>query len=103
MDKVRRVLVYICKDRAVPHRAQFVQVSFSYNGGMFLYLLLDHVYLPGIISCQSVTGEFIRHRDDEAEVNCSLEKNQFLLFRADKSHGIPLKVKLTPLMLLFTF
>lgn len=28
MDKMRRILVYVCKDGAAPQRAQFVQVSF---------------------------------------------------------------------------
>lgn len=27
MDKVRRILVYVCKERAAPRRAQFVQVG----------------------------------------------------------------------------
>lgn len=27
MDKVRKILVYVCKDRAAPQRAQFVQVG----------------------------------------------------------------------------
>ena len=29
MDKMRRILVYVCKDGAAPQRAQFVQVSFN--------------------------------------------------------------------------
>ncbi|XP_071324927.1 nucleoside diphosphate-linked moiety X motif 17 [Trachinotus anak] len=64
MDKVRRILVHVCKDRAAPRRAQFVQ---------------------------SITGHFVDGGDDEVEVNCSLEKNQFLLFRGDKGRGVPLK------------
>ncbi|XP_026227364.1 nucleoside diphosphate-linked moiety X motif 17 [Anabas testudineus] len=64
MDKVRRILVYVCKERAAPQRAQFVQ---------------------------SITGQFSDGGDDEVEVNCSLEKNQFILFRGDKGRRIPLK------------
>ncbi|XP_039972544.1 nucleoside diphosphate-linked moiety X motif 17 [Xiphias gladius] len=64
MDKVRRILVCVCKDRSAPQRAQFVQ---------------------------SITGHFVDGGDDEVEVNCSLEKNQFVLFRGDKGRGIPLK------------
>ncbi|XP_022617299.1 nucleoside diphosphate-linked moiety X motif 17 [Seriola dumerili] len=64
MDKVRRILVHVCKDRAASQRAQFVQ---------------------------SITGHFMDGGDDEVEVNCSLEKNQFILSRGDKGQGIPLK------------
>ncbi|XP_040899411.1 nucleoside diphosphate-linked moiety X motif 17 isoform X2 [Toxotes jaculatrix] len=64
MDKVRRILVYICKDRAAPQRAQFVQ---------------------------SITGHFTDGGDDEVEVNCTLEKNRFILFRGDKGQMIRLK------------
>ncbi|XP_045897782.1 nucleoside diphosphate-linked moiety X motif 17 [Micropterus dolomieu] len=64
MDKVRRILVYVCKERAAPQRAQFVQ---------------------------SITALFSDGGEDEVEVNCSLEKNQFILYRGDKGRGIPLK------------
>ncbi|XP_070768529.1 nucleoside diphosphate-linked moiety X motif 17 [Enoplosus armatus] len=64
MDKVRRILVHVCKERAAPQRAQFVQ---------------------------SITGHFSGCGDDEVEVNCSLEKNQFILYRGDEGRGIPLK------------
>ncbi|XP_038595610.1 nucleoside diphosphate-linked moiety X motif 17-like [Micropterus salmoides] len=64
MDKVRRILVYVCKERAAPQRAQFVQ---------------------------SITAHFSDGGEDEVEVNCSLEKNQFILYRGDKGRGIPLK------------
>ncbi|XP_036931636.1 nucleoside diphosphate-linked moiety X motif 17 [Acanthopagrus latus] len=64
MDKMRRILVYVCKDGAAPQRAQFVQ---------------------------SITGHFSDGGGDEVEVNCSLDKNQFILRRADRGRGIPLK------------
>ncbi|XP_041798827.1 nucleoside diphosphate-linked moiety X motif 17 isoform X2 [Chelmon rostratus] len=64
MDKVRRILVHVCKERAAPRRAQFVQ---------------------------SVTGHFSDGGADEVEVSCSLEKNQFVLYRGDKGRGTPLK------------
>ncbi|KAF3692469.1 Nucleoside diphosphate-linked moiety X motif 17 [Channa argus] len=64
MDKVRRILVYVCKEGAAPHQAQFVQ---------------------------SVTGQFSSSGEDEVEVNCSLEKNKFILFRGDKGQGVTLK------------
>ncbi|XP_074510515.1 nucleoside diphosphate-linked moiety X motif 17 [Sebastes fasciatus] len=64
MDKMRRILVHVCKDRAAPQRAHFVQ---------------------------SITGHFSDCGDDEVEVNCSLEKNQFVLYRGDKGQGTPLK------------
>lgn len=63
MDKVRRILVYVCKDRAAPQRAQFVQ---------------------------SITGHF-SDGDDEVNVSCSLEKNQFTLYRGDEGRGVCLK------------
>ncbi|XP_031164233.1 nucleoside diphosphate-linked moiety X motif 17 isoform X2 [Sander lucioperca] len=64
MDKMRRILVHVCKDRAAPQRAQFVQ---------------------------SITSHFGDRGDDEVEVNCSLEKNQFIISRAEKGQGTPLK------------
>uniref|UniRef100_A0A8C4GHT7 m7GpppN-mRNA hydrolase NUDT17 n=1 Tax=Dicentrarchus labrax TaxID=13489 RepID=A0A8C4GHT7_DICLA len=64
MDKVRRILVSVCRERAAPQRALFVQ---------------------------SVTGQFSDGGADEVEVNCSLEKNQFILYRGDKERGVPLK------------
>ncbi|XP_076592649.1 m7GpppN-mRNA hydrolase NUDT17 isoform X3 [Chaetodon auriga] len=64
MDKVRRVLVYVCKDRAAPQRAQFLQ---------------------------SVISHFSDCGGDEVEVSCSLDKNQFILYRGDKGRGTPLK------------
>ncbi|GAA6232409.1 nucleoside diphosphate-linked moiety X motif 17-like [Lates japonicus] len=64
MDKVRRILVCVCKERASPQRAPFVQ---------------------------SITGHFIDGGDDEVEVNCSLENNQFVVFRGEKGGGVPLK------------
>lgn len=63
MDKMRRILVHVCKERAAPERALFVQ---------------------------SITGHF-SDCGDEVEVTCSLEKNQFLLYRGDKGRGTPLK------------
>ncbi|KAM9352783.1 nucleoside diphosphate-linked moiety X motif 17 [Symphorus nematophorus] len=64
MDKVRRILVFVCKDRAAPQRAQFVQ---------------------------SITGHFSDGGADQVEVNWSLDKNQFILSRGDKGRGTPLK------------
>lgn len=64
MDKVRRILVYVCKDRASPRRAEFVQ---------------------------SITGHFSDGADDEVEVSCSLEKNHFVVSRGDGGRRIPLK------------
>ncbi|XP_022072300.1 nucleoside diphosphate-linked moiety X motif 17 [Acanthochromis polyacanthus] len=64
MDKVRRILVYVWKDRAAPQRAQFVQ---------------------------SITSHFADGSDDEVEVSCSLDKNQFVLYRGDAEPMIPLK------------
>lgn len=61
---MRRILVHVCKDRASPQRASFVQ---------------------------SVTGQFGDGGDDEVEVNCSLEKNQFILYRGDQNQRVPLK------------
>ncbi|XP_030581904.1 nucleoside diphosphate-linked moiety X motif 17-like [Archocentrus centrarchus] len=64
MDKVRKILVYVCKDRATPQRAQFVQ---------------------------SITGHFTDSADDEVEVSCTLEKNQFILYKGDRGQRVPLK------------
>nr|XP_043890540.1 nucleoside diphosphate-linked moiety X motif 17 isoform X1 [Solea senegalensis] len=60
MDTVRRILVYVCKDRASPQRAQFVQ---------------------------SVTGYFSDDGEDQVEVKCSLDKNRLVLFRGDRGQG----------------
>uniref|UniRef100_A0A671TVE6 m7GpppN-mRNA hydrolase NUDT17 n=1 Tax=Sparus aurata TaxID=8175 RepID=A0A671TVE6_SPAAU len=68
MDKMRRILVYVCKDGAAQQRAQFVQ---------------------------SITGHFSDGGGDEVEVNCSLDKNQFVLHRAERGRGIPLQVRRT--------
>uniref|UniRef100_UPI0037E9AE1E nucleoside diphosphate-linked moiety X motif 17 isoform X2 n=1 Tax=Semicossyphus pulcher TaxID=241346 RepID=UPI0037E9AE1E len=40
---------------------------------------------------KSITDHFSDCGDDEVEVNCSLEKNQFILYRGDKGRMIPLK------------
>ncbi|KAM9724076.1 nucleoside diphosphate-linked moiety X motif 17-like isoform 1-T1 [Menidia menidia] len=53
MDKVRRILVYVCKDGAAPQRAQFIQ---------------------------SVVGQLSGGgSSDQVEVSCWLEENRFLL------------------------
>lgn len=64
MDKVRRILVYVCKERASPRRADFIQ---------------------------SITGHFSDGGDDEVEVSCSLEKNHFIVSRGAGEQRIPLK------------
>uniref|UniRef100_A0A1A8Q1M0 m7GpppN-mRNA hydrolase NUDT17 n=1 Tax=Nothobranchius rachovii TaxID=451742 RepID=A0A1A8Q1M0_9TELE len=64
MNKVRRILVYVWRDRAAPQQAPFLQ---------------------------SVTGFFTDGGDDEVEVNCLLEKNQFILSEGDRGHRIRLK------------
>ncbi|KAL6109866.1 nudt17 [Pungitius sinensis] len=64
MDRVRRVLVHVCKDQSAPQRAQFVQ---------------------------SVTSHFSDGGHDEVEVSCSLERGQFVLFRGAGGRGTPLK------------
>ncbi|KAM4581262.1 nucleoside diphosphate-linked moiety X motif 17 isoform 1-T3 [Odontesthes bonariensis] len=64
MDKVRRILVYVCKDRAAPQRVQFAQ---------------------------SIMAQLTDGGDDEVEASCSLEKNQFLLSRGEEGNRIPLK------------
>lgn len=62
---MRRILVHVCRDRAAPQRAQFVQ---------------------------SITGHLANGGgDDEVEVSCSLEKNQFVIDRDDTGRRIPLK------------
>ncbi|KAM8826569.1 nucleoside diphosphate-linked moiety X motif 17 isoform 2-T3 [Synchiropus picturatus] len=63
MDKVRRVLVHVCRDRSSPQRVNFVQ---------------------------SVTGYFSRDGEDEVDVSCSLEKNQFFIHRGEGPR-VPLK------------
>uniref|UniRef100_A0A1A8GBC3 Nudix (Nucleoside diphosphate linked moiety X)-type motif 17 n=1 Tax=Nothobranchius korthausae TaxID=1143690 RepID=A0A1A8GBC3_9TELE len=64
MNKVRRILVYVWRDRAAPQQAPFLQ---------------------------SVTGFFTDGGDDEVEVNCLLEKNQFILSEGDRGQRIRLK------------
>eukprot|EP00066_Takifugu_rubripes_P003333 XP_003965834.1 PREDICTED: nucleoside diphosphate-linked moiety X motif 17 [Takifugu rubripes] len=62
MDPVKRILVHVCKNGAVPQRAPFLQ---------------------------SVTGFF--SGDDQAEVSCSLDKNQFIISGGDGGPRVPLK------------
>ncbi|XP_074539912.1 nucleoside diphosphate-linked moiety X motif 17 isoform X1 [Halichoeres trimaculatus] len=40
---------------------------------------------------QSLTGHFSDSGDDQVEVSCSLERNQFILQRGDGGRGFPLK------------
>ncbi|XP_067094493.1 nucleoside diphosphate-linked moiety X motif 17 [Osmerus mordax] len=63
MEKVRKILVYLSKDRGVPQCVRFVQ---------------------------SITGHFASTLEDEAEVKCSLENNRFILCSGETG-GIPLK------------
>nr|ACO09233.1 nucleoside diphosphate-linked moiety X motif 17, mitochondrial precursor [Osmerus mordax] len=63
MEKVRKILVYLSKDRGVPQCVRFVQ---------------------------SITGHFASTLEDEAEVKCSLESNRFILCSGETG-GIPLK------------
>ncbi|XP_075994511.1 m7GpppN-mRNA hydrolase NUDT17 isoform X1 [Genypterus blacodes] len=63
METVRRILVHVCKDRAAPNRAHFLQ---------------------------SVTGQF-SDGADEAKVNWSLETNQFVLSKGQKTGSVLLK------------
>ncbi|XP_028834841.1 m7GpppN-mRNA hydrolase NUDT17 [Denticeps clupeoides] len=62
MEQVRRVLVYLSKDKAAPQRARFVQ---------------------------SITGHFAGTSGDQARVACSLQGRRFVL--ADAEHGVLLK------------
>ncbi|KAF7644701.1 hypothetical protein LDENG_00217220, partial [Lucifuga dentata] len=62
MEKVRRILVHVCKDAAPPCKTHFLQ---------------------------SVVGQFADGAD-EVEVNWKLEKNQFILYRGGGG-AIPLK------------
>ncbi|KAG7999603.1 Nucleoside diphosphate-linked moiety X motif 17 [Nibea albiflora] len=91
MDKVRRILVHVCKDRAAPQRAQFIQVRMlqkrSLNVPSTTHLDLEFVFFCG----QSVTGHFSDGAADLVEVSCSLDKNQFIVYRPDQGRGIPLK------------
>ncbi|TNN02020.1 hypothetical protein fugu_009507 [Takifugu bimaculatus] len=66
MDPVKRILVHVCKNGAVPQRAPFLQ---------------------------SVTGFF--SGDDQAEVSCSLDKNQFIISGGDGGPRVPLKVAMS--------
>ncbi|KAM9701123.1 nucleoside diphosphate-linked moiety X motif 17-like isoform 1-T5 [Menidia menidia] len=66
MDKVRRILVYVCKDGAAPQRAQFIQ---------------------------SVVGQLSGGgSSDQVEVSCWLEENRFLLSSGRPEDRIPLKL-----------
>uniref|UniRef100_A0A3P9KL17 m7GpppN-mRNA hydrolase NUDT17 n=1 Tax=Oryzias latipes TaxID=8090 RepID=A0A3P9KL17_ORYLA len=64
MDKVRRVLVYVWKECGAPQQASFLQ---------------------------SLTAHFSDGEDEEVQVSCSLQRNQFLLSRGDEGHRVPLK------------
>lgn len=63
MEKIRKILVYLSVENAVPQCARFVQ---------------------------SITGHFTGSLEDEVEVNCSLENNRFILCAGEKG-GVPLK------------
>uniref|UniRef100_A0A8C6WTR1 m7GpppN-mRNA hydrolase NUDT17 n=1 Tax=Neogobius melanostomus TaxID=47308 RepID=A0A8C6WTR1_9GOBI len=62
MDKLRRVLVYVAKDRSSPQKVPFLQ---------------------------SVLG-LLEATDDELNVNFKLEQNRFILFR-DSTNRVPLR------------
>ncbi|KAM9783244.1 nucleoside diphosphate-linked moiety X motif 17 [Neosynchiropus ocellatus] len=63
MDKLRRILVHVCRDRSSPQQVNFVQ---------------------------SITGHFSRDGEDEVDVSCLLEKNQFIIHRGE-GRRVPLK------------
>lgn len=69
MDKLRRVVVYVAKDRSSPQKVQFLQ---------------------------SVTA-LLGSEEEELEVNWRLEKNHFILFR-DRQDQVPLKAAILNLM-----
>ncbi|XP_041962937.1 nucleoside diphosphate-linked moiety X motif 17 isoform X1 [Alosa sapidissima] len=58
MEKVRRILVHLSRDKGVPQCASFVQ---------------------------SITGHFARNslEDDHVKVSCSLENNRFVLYESE--------------------
>lgn len=62
MDKLRRVLVYVARDRSSPQKVSFLQ---------------------------SVLG-LLEAADDELKVNFKLEQNHFILFR-DSTNQVPLR------------
>ncbi|XP_054638310.1 nucleoside diphosphate-linked moiety X motif 17 isoform X4 [Dunckerocampus dactyliophorus] len=62
MERVRRVLVSVCRDRAAPQSVHFLQ---------------------------SVTGHF--GTTDQVNVSCSLDRNRLIVLKDDTDRGIPLK------------
>uniref|UniRef100_A0A8C5DQH8 m7GpppN-mRNA hydrolase NUDT17 n=1 Tax=Gouania willdenowi TaxID=441366 RepID=A0A8C5DQH8_GOUWI len=64
MDKVRRILVHVCRDGATPQKVHFVQ---------------------------SVTGLLGDGVEDQVEVSCSLDRNMFVLHRDERGPRTPLK------------
>uniref|UniRef100_A0A3B3BEB2 m7GpppN-mRNA hydrolase NUDT17 n=3 Tax=Oryzias melastigma TaxID=30732 RepID=A0A3B3BEB2_ORYME len=64
MDKARRILVYVWRERAAPQQAHFLQ---------------------------SLTGFFSDGDDEEVQVSCSLQRNQFILSSGDEGRRVPLK------------
>lgn len=64
MEKVRKILVHLSKDKAAPQCARFVQ---------------------------SITGHFVGDVKDQATVSCSLENNRFIVCDQLCGAGIPLK------------
>nr|XP_057909299.1 nucleoside diphosphate-linked moiety X motif 17 isoform X2 [Doryrhamphus excisus] len=62
MERVRRVLVSVCRDGAAPQSVHFLQ---------------------------SVTGHF--GTTDQVNVSCSLDRNHLMVLKDDTNRGIPLK------------
>ncbi|XP_020512658.2 nucleoside diphosphate-linked moiety X motif 17 isoform X1 [Labrus bergylta] len=68
----------------------FVKTEQLHNElSLFRTISSHRVFL--LLLFQSITGHFSDGADDEVEVNCSLEKNQFVLSKGDKGRGVPLK------------
>lgn len=97
MDKVRRILVHICKDGGAPQPAHFLQVGPLHmktaSQSSSKRFVEGTRRVTQLVFCdQSVTGYFTEGGGDEAQVSCSLERNQLILQRADKGGGTTLKV-----------
>lgn len=97
MDKVRRILVHICKDGGAPQPAHFLQVSplhmIAASQSSSQRSVEGTRRVTQLVFCdQSVTGYFTEGGGDEAQVSCSLERNQLILQRADQGGRKTLKV-----------
>lgn len=83
----------MCKDGGAPQPAHFLQVGLLRVKTASKPSVKGTRRVTQLVFCdQSVTGYFTEGGGDEVQVSCSLERNHFILQRADRGGGKTLKV-----------